>query len=178
MKYLVMTEGTCELGMLNALLENNMLFFDYDDLLFEDIYHARQLTDRLLLMIDQLGPEAEINIIRVGDKLSDILVIPPDYKNIITKEYKVCTKPELEMMFIVNEGYAKDYSKHKSKMKPSEYYKSKNSKYQKTKIYYSDYFSQLKHDEVYHMYKMYDKNRIRIHSEDEKSLSWLLKQTT
>lgn len=34
MKYLVMTEGTCELGMIEALIEKNIFKYNLSDLLY------------------------------------------------------------------------------------------------------------------------------------------------
>ena len=38
-----MTEGTTELAFLDVLLEKNILKFDKEELLMEEMYHSRQI---------------------------------------------------------------------------------------------------------------------------------------
>ena len=45
---LVMTEGKVELEFLKLLQDSNLLIFEEKSLLFEDMYHARQLDGKLL----------------------------------------------------------------------------------------------------------------------------------
>ena len=48
---------------------------------------------------------------RIGDKLSDQLTIPKEYKGKIKDVKKYCTKPELEMLLIISEGLDADFEK-------------------------------------------------------------------
>lgn len=101
MKYLIMTEGTCEKAFLDVLLEKNILLFEVNDLLYEEIFKARQLEQSLISKINQLPLNEKVTIIRIGDKLSDELRIPLDVKNKVVSIEKVCIKPEFEILYII-----------------------------------------------------------------------------
>ena len=65
----------------------------------------------------------QVRILRIGDKQSDKLVIPSEYKDKILSVDKYCTKPELEMLFILAENLEQDFEKLKSSMKAKTYAK-------------------------------------------------------
>lgn len=102
---LIMTEGSDELAFINVLLDKGIFKFKREELLMEDIYHARQITGELIGYIQLLQNGDVVSIYRVGDKLSDKLTIP---KNIITDKivakYDISTTPEFEVLFLLNEG--------------------------------------------------------------------------
>jgi len=64
-------------------------------------------------------------IYRIGDKQSEKLIIPNEYKEKIISIHKYCTKPELEMFLIISEGLSKKYEKLKSKITPKAFAKDK-----------------------------------------------------
>ena len=74
---LVMTEGKVELEFLKLLQDRNLLIFEEKSLLFEDMYHARQLDGKLLNYIQQTSFDSKIIIYRIGDKMTDELKISP-----------------------------------------------------------------------------------------------------
>lgn len=77
MKYLVMCEGPNEKAVMDILLEHHLLKFSEDDLLGLVTYHARQIaTSAQVRTALNLYP-GEIRILRIGDKQSDALQIPP-----------------------------------------------------------------------------------------------------
>ena len=103
MKILIMCEGPNELKIINLLLDNGKLRFTRDELLDMRPFHARQLTS------PQLKPaldayHGEIEIYRVGDKMSDSLKIPKELVSSIKVQRKFCTKPELEILLIIAEN--------------------------------------------------------------------------
>ena len=55
---LIMTEGNNELAFVNVLLEKGILKFKKEELLMEDVYHARQITGELMGYI-QLLPSGD-----------------------------------------------------------------------------------------------------------------------
>ena len=170
-----MTEGECEKALLDLLLERSLLIFSYDDLLYQETFHARQLDSRLLAMIDQLPKGEKICIIRVGDKLSDELKRKKEIKPRIESIIKVCTKPEFEILHIIREGKYKEYLKEKTSLKPSEYYRSIHDGYHKSYSFNEDYFSELTDDELRHLLKEYDEKRKHVHGAGELSLNDLLR---
>lgn len=175
MKYLVMTEGICEKSLIDILLERNLFIYCTYQLVYEQVFHARQLTTVLKDMIDQLPFDERVEIIRVGDKLNDVLEVDKDYVDRIIKITKICIKPEFEILHILNERLYDDYLKVKSKISPSEFYKGKNKMYRKTyKINY-DYFNALSDEQLLDLFENYKKKRIKSHRKEEGSILDLFK---
>ena len=81
MKRLIMCEGSNELTIINILLENNALIFTEDDLLGLTPYHARQIKNNSQVRLElNMYPGTDVSVMRIGDKQTDRLVIPADYK--------------------------------------------------------------------------------------------------
>lgn len=143
-KLLIMCEGPNEREIINILLQNDCLKFTADDLLGLTPYHARQIKSSASVRTELNIYPGQVKIFRIGDKQSDKLVIPAEYKNKITSISKYCTKPELEILFIIAEGLEKDYEKVKSTMKPKDFAKKYIScgkrKYDNSTSFYSRYF--------------------------------------
>ena len=103
MKYLVMCEGPNELEIIRMLLEHDKLVFSEDDLLNLVPYHARQIGNNAAVKTALNLYPGDVQVLRIGDKLSDELKIPRAYKSKIKDIKKYCTKPELEMLLIISE---------------------------------------------------------------------------
>ena len=128
MKYLIMCEGPNELEIINILLRHDCLKFTRDDLLGLSAYHARQIKSSTIVKTNPNLYPGSVNILRIGDKLSERLVVPSEYQTKVISIDKYCTKPELEILLIISEGLTADYEKVKSKEKPKIFAK-KNIKY-------------------------------------------------
>ncbi len=144
MKILIMCEGPNELKVINLLLDNGRLTFNRDDLLDMRPFHARQLdAPQLKPALDAY--HGELKIFRIGDKLSDKLKISKDLADRISEQRKFCTKPELEMLFIIAENRLTDFEKVKSKQKPKLFCKQNivfnRKKYDNSTAFYENYFS-------------------------------------
>lgn len=144
MKYLIMCEGPNEKAIIDILLQNNCLKITEDDLLGLTPYHARQIKSSAQVRTELNLYPGEVTVYRIGDKQSDTLKIPSEYKEKIIKVEKFCTKPELEMLLIIAEKLTGAYEKVKSNVKPKDFAKS-NIKYGKRKYdnstsFYIDYF--------------------------------------
>lgn len=118
MKYLIMCEGPNELEIIRMLLEYDKLIFTEDDLLNLVPYHARQIGKSSAVKAALNLYHGDVHVLRIGDKLSDQLTIPKEYKGQIKDAKKYCTKPELEMLLIISEGLDADFEKEKSKKSP------------------------------------------------------------
>lgn len=144
MKLLIMCEGPNEKEIIKILLENNRLKFSEDDLLGLTPYHARQIKSSAQVRTELNIYSDEVEVLRIGDKQSDRLVIPPAYQHQITLVTKYCTKPELEMLLIIAEGLESEYEKKKSTMKPKDFAKKFIScgrkKYDNSTSFYREYF--------------------------------------
>ncbi len=176
-KLLVMCEGSCEVAILDILLDAGYLSFTRDDLLDLRIFHARQLSDSILQPI--LGYCTEgITVFRVGDKLAERLSTKsvPDGK--IESIEKYCTKPELEVLVLINEGLYHEYEKQKSSKMPKEFAKEKvkynNKRFRATKEFYNLYYGKRPDVLVDNIVTYKEINHG--HKKDEKFLADLLKR--
>ena len=140
-----MCEGSNELAVVNILLENNALIFTEDDLLGLTPYHARQIKNNTQVQAAlNMYFGSDVLVMRIGDKQSDRLVIPADFKKKICENEKYCTLPELEMLLIISEGLVKEYEKVKSSVKPKafakEYIWCNQKRYNNSSQFYRDYY--------------------------------------
>lgn len=177
MKYLIMCEGPNEREIINILLENDCLKISESDLLGLTPYHARQIKSSALVRTELNIYPGEVTVIRVGDKQSDKLTIPADYKEKIVSVEKYCTKPELEMLLIIAEGLVNKYEKVKSKIKPKDFAKQNivfNKKsYDNSTSFYREYFGSRPDLLVECIIKYHSHNGS--HDKDEHYLDELLK---
>lgn len=111
MKLLITCEGPNEKEIVHILLENNCLKFTEDDLLGLTPYHARQIKSSAQVRTELNIYPGQVEVLRIGDKQSDRLVIPPAYQSQIISVKKYCTKPELEILLIIAEGMESEYEK-------------------------------------------------------------------
>lgn len=146
---LVMCEGPNELAVIEILLDAGMLIFSRDDLLDLRPFHARQLggsgTVRAALNLYP-GP---VDVLRIGDTLTDRLKIPSEYAAKIASVKKYCTKPEIEMLLILAEGLEAEFEKVKAgKNKRSakdfskEHIFAGRKRYDNSTQFYYDYFGE------------------------------------
>lgn len=83
-------------------------------------------------------------VMRVGDRQTDKLTIPADYKEKIIGIEKYCTMPELEMLLIISEGLVKEYEKVKSRTDPKDFAKANilynRKRYDNSTQFFEDYY--------------------------------------
>lgn len=176
MKYVVMTEGTCEKALIDVLIKKDIFKIPVDSLLYEEVFHARQIKGKLLEKINQLPYLEKIIIIRIGDKLSDELFIPQELEERIEVSLKICIKPEFEVLHLINSDADNNYfRKYKSKNKPSEYLCQIDCEYEKTYEYNYEYFDRLSSDKLKELIKKYSFSRRKSHKKDEGLLEDLIK---
>lgn len=114
-------EGPCEVALVNRLLDDDLLKFDKKDILDRRPIHFRQPIS-IAPLINILPPEEPIIFYRVGDTQTDEydLSCLSSREHFITV-HKVCTKPEIEILIIINENLYKEFLKQKSKKHPKEF---------------------------------------------------------
>lgn len=177
MKKLIMCEGTNELAIINILLKNNMLCFGEDDLLGLTPYHARQIAKSGQVKAELNQYMGHVEILRIGDKQSDVLKIPKEYKDMIVSVKKYCTKPELEILLIIAEAKYSDYLKVKTTISPKDYAKSNikynGIRYDNSTKFFEDYFGSRPQELYKAIKEYYQKNKS--HKKDEGYLAELLK---
>ena len=160
-------EGPSEVQLIVILIENGDLIFTFDDILDNRPIHMRQ-PKTVLPLINILPPDEEIVFYRIGDTQRedfDISCLDQIRSEHVTVK-KVCTKPEIEILIIINEHLYEEYMKVKSKMSPKQFVKAYIPGY--TNFY--DYISD--HNMVWSI-KEY--KRIKQNDKDELYLSDLLK---
>lgn len=123
MKYVLGCEGQSEVQLITDLLEKEALIFDKKDVLDRRPIHFRQPRE-IAALIETLPIKEEIVFYRIGDTQKDEYNLScfSARKNEITI-VKVCTKPELEILIIINEGLYNQYLKQKSYMMPKQFVK-------------------------------------------------------
>ena len=179
MRILLMCEGQNEEVLLNCLLNVDALKFTRDDLIGRWAYPIRQLSHPTVKTeLKHYGHP--VKVYRAGDKQTDKFAIPKDLKNIVSSSeiYKYCTKPELEMLLILNEGLEREYEKVKSSESPKSFAK-KNVRYNGRKYDQSSEFLKMYYggSNVTNLisnikqYKIYKKQ----HNRDELYLADILK---
>lgn len=109
-------EGDTEVQLIKSLMEKKQLSFE-DEILRDGPIKMRQL-DKVAPLIHSLEQNVPITIYRIGDTLRDELSLK-DFKvrakNIT--QYKVCTKPECEILVIIAKGDFKKFQTSKEKPK-------------------------------------------------------------
>ncbi len=180
MRILLMCEGANEEVLLNILLDNKALNFERDDLIGRRPYLLRQLNNPII-KIELKHYGLPVKVYRIGDTQNDKLKVPKDLKNIIKENqiYKYCTKPELEMLFILNENLEKEYEKVKSVETPKsfakKYIKLNGRKYDQSSQFYNTYYGGNHVDNLIQNIKKY-KTYKKHHQKDELYLADLLKK--
>lgn len=171
-----MCEGANEEKLLELLLDSNKLKITRDDLIGRRPYHIRGL-DNPYIKSELRRYNKEVLIYRIGDKQNDKIKIPLDLKDIIHKKniFKYCTKPELEILLIINENKYKEFIK--SKKSPKSFAKENirlNKKYyDNSTSFYADYYGGQRIKLLVSNLKEYRK--LKKHNSDELFLSELLK---
>ena len=179
MRILLMCEGLNKEVLLNILLDANVLRFTRDDLIGRRVYPVRQLSNPTIKTeLKHYGQP--VKVYRVGDKQNDKLIIPKDINNIVFNNeiYKFCTKPELEILLILNEGLLKEFEKVKSIESPKSFAKKNikynGKKYDQSSLFLKNYYggkNVINLVKNIKQYKKYKKHNVK----DELYLADLLK---
>ncbi len=173
-KILILCEGSNEKKIVDMLLENNKLIFNQDDLIGLVTYHARQLNAPILTPVLSMY-QGCFDIFRIGDKQNEILKIPKSLKHRVNSVTKYCTKPELEVLLLINEGIYYNYLKNGNN-KPKQYAKEhiiyNKQRYDNSTIFYQNYYED-RIDNLVDNIKMY--KTMKEHKKDELYLADLLK---
>lgn len=120
MKILLACEGQSEVYLINNLIERGYISFT-EPLMLEEPYHLRQLKE-ISPIINSLPIDEKIVVYRIGDTLKDEIDLSCfKLRQDNIKIYKVCTKPELEILIIINEGWYKEYQKESKEIGPKSF---------------------------------------------------------
>lgn len=165
MKILLACEGQSEVYLLNSLIERGYLSFDCPLLLDEPI-RLRQLTE-ISPIINSLPIDEDIIVYRIGDTLRDALSLTKfKMRSGHIKSYKVCTKTEIEILVIINEGLYSEFIKRPKNPKPKSFVNEMIEGFD-PEIYFSE------HDMLN---ALREYKRIKKHSKDEMYLIDLIEK--
>lgn len=171
MRILLMCEGPNEEAVMNILLDSQALIFNKSDLIGIKPYHIRNLNHPIIRQELKLYGKP-VKIYRIGDTQNDSFSIPEELKGIVLKKniYRFCTKPEIEMLLILNESLEKKFEKVKSTMKAKDFAKQNviynGHRYNQSTEFFYEYFggknvkkliSSIKR---YRSYKKHKKNEL------------------
>lgn len=176
MKILLMCEGKNEERLMELLLDSKKLIFTRDDLIGRKPYNVRQLKNPFIKNELKLYNNP-VMIYRIGDKQDEKFPIPNDLKHIVSKDriYKYCTKPELEILLIINENLYKEFQKNNKKAKTfaKEKITYNKEKYDQSTKFLEKYYGGKRIERLVDNLKKYKK--LKKHKQDELYLANLLK---
>ena len=179
MRILVLCEGSDEESLINILLDSNKLEFTRDALIGRRVYPLRNLKNPTIISeLQSYGDKVEVY--RIGDTQNENLRIPNELKDIVSKDriFKYCTKPELEILYIINENKISEFNK--SNKKPSSFAKEKikynGRKYTKDTGFIKEYFKGNRVINLINSIKEYKRIKKGSHNKDEMFLADLLKK--
>lgn len=158
----VLCEGAAEEAIMTVLIEQNILTIKENTLLYGKVFRERSARSFFeKYMRSQM--DEEVTIYRIVDSKKEKFKISSKIKKEFSGKYRVVdviTSPEIEMLIIIAEGKYNEFIKMKSKMKPSDYCKSKlNLKNVKDYKYVKDYFEDVnKLIDVINIYHSLKKN--------------------
>lgn len=142
----ILCEGAAEQAILEILLENDVLTIKKETLFEEKVFRERS-AESFFKKYMRVDLDEKVTIYRILDSKNENFKIKNKIKKDFQGKYEVVdivTSPEIEMLVIISEGRFTDYSKVKSKVKPSEYCKqSLNLRKVKEYNFIRDYFSDV-----------------------------------
>lgn len=133
-------EGGAETVIMNMLLDNDLLIFNRQQLIDEEVLKrmsAKEFQKKYL----HFAYDKKIIILRIIDSRSEKFPLSEIYRCQV-EVINVITAPEIEMLIIINENKYNDFCKKKKK--PSEYCKQVlKMNNVKSRIFIREYFSNI-----------------------------------
>ena len=165
-KLLVLCEGPNEKKIVELLLRDNRLLFNTEDLIGLVPYHARQLDSPVVQSALNMysGP---FDIYRIGDTQTDKLRIPGHLKSRIGSISKICTRPGLEILLIINENLIHVWQR--SGKRPKDFAKKEiqfqRRRYDNSSQFYEEYYGRridllIENLKEYKRTKRYDRDEL------------------
>jgi hypothetical protein len=121
---ILLCEGGSERDLIEKGLDEKAFRFTRDDVLDGRAFAAKQISPEIHSLLVMLPRDEPLFFYRIGDTLHDEL----DLQGFLDRPCQVlkyCTKPEIEMLFIIHEGLYDQYQRQGSsiKRKPKEFAK-------------------------------------------------------
>lgn len=99
----VIVEGAAETAILELLLANNLLIFKQSDLLENELIRSRSASNFQRQHL-ALATKQKIHIYRILDSRKERFKLSPAYLPRISKIDSLYTRPEIEVLYIINEN--------------------------------------------------------------------------
>lgn len=178
MSYLVIVEGPTEYVFFNLLIDKNLLIISRKDLLQREIFTRSRVKHSMVSMISQLPPMDSVEILRIGDTMVENFRIPKGIENRIESIKKYCTKPEFEILLIIEKDLLDEYERVKSRQKPKDFAKThiehNKKKYDNNTKWLKAYFETWEDDKFIEILTKYKKKKK--HKKGELFIADLLKK--
>lgn len=134
--YAVIVEGEAEKAIIDVLLDHNLLIFTRDQMLNEEVIRTRIGKSFAAKYLSLSFPKnTKIKICRILDSRNERFKIPKAYMRIIDSIDDYLTRPEIEILFIIDRN---DQNKLKS-VKPSTFVKNNYRDLKQVKSYQTVY---------------------------------------
>lgn len=114
-------EGAAEEVIINLLLDHDKLIFSRDSLLRKKVERTRSATKITQMYLNQ-DYAKDVSILRILDSRTENFKLRKIYIGKFPV-YNIYTRPEIEMLIIINEGHFQQFSQRAGGEKPSEYCK-------------------------------------------------------
>ena len=115
-----MCEGGMEAAIVNVLLDNDMLCFSREQMLYRETLRRCGVRDFEKRYLRQ-EYNKKLTVVRVLDSRKEAFRLSKAYQKQVEEVITIITAPEIEILLIIAVGEYADYRKNASKMKPSEY---------------------------------------------------------
>lgn len=112
-KYLLLYEGSAEKAICDILINNNLLHFNKDQMLYNTGIKGldyKSIKYKLNFSMRKDGIE-KIRVYRIKDKKDCCFKIDPVHKDLLCGPKDVITKPEIEILYILSENRYDDFCK-------------------------------------------------------------------
>ena len=126
-KNAILCEGSAEEAIIELLLMNNCLIIENDESLLNEGPIRTRSADQFVNKHLGFSFKAPINVYRIIDSKNENFNLSKKNQKIFEGKliiHNIITKPEVEILIIIAEGHFDNYSRKKSKIKPSEYCKN------------------------------------------------------
>ncbi|NVO88370.1 hypothetical protein HWN39_07610 [Lactobacillus rhamnosus] len=132
----IIAEGGAEYALMTLLLDHHCLKFERQDLLEQDIIRTRSALQFQKKHLDR-AMDRKVHIYRILDSRREHFKLGIPYQKRVSKIEALYTRPEIEILYIINEGKYETFKKGNTK--PHEYVRRQLANMPKGNIKSKDY---------------------------------------
>lgn len=123
----ILCEGSAERIVMEKLLEGGLLPFSADDIITDEWDRPtilRMPAKKFARVYLELEHSQPVIVLRVLDSVHEKFILPPAFRK-TTPVVSCYTRPEIERLIILHEGWESEWQKVKSRTKPSDFCKER-----------------------------------------------------